>query len=86
MSTNGDITPRPETIIKHAENREIVTFLANLIVEARQQVISLDALYTLIRDLSTPAPRMWGHQLVESQEAHVKRVQAHIAGVKIALG
>lgn len=89
MSTNGDAeTPEPDSGagIKNGANQELVTFVGNLIVEARQQVIALRTLYDALRELVSPAPKLWAYKLVESQEAHVDRVNQHISGLKSSLG
>lgn len=87
MSNNGrEDTPLPEKVIAHPENREVVTFLGNLVVEAKQHAITLLAMYEMVRDLPGAVPRRVVYELIDEQERHINRVSAHLAGVRSAFG
>jgi len=79
-------TPAPERVIQNPENREIVTFLGNLVVEAKQHAIGLHTLYERIRDLPGPVPKLWVYDLVDEQERHIRRVTGHLEGMRSAFG
>ena len=89
MSVNGadDTTPGPTTddLIKDPGNRELVTFLGNMVIETRHQFVTLRSLYDLLRDMTGRPPIDWQHQLLTSQEQHIDRVTEHVAGLKTAL-
>lgn len=90
MSNNGrsddDITPVPQTAIKNPDNRELVTFLGNLLLESRQHTIELKGLYEMFRELVTEAPPKLRHAVIDTQEKHISRVSDFLDDMKIALG
>ncbi len=83
---DSENTPQPERIIRHHANRELVTFLGNLVVEAKQHHIGLQTLYEMARDWGAPAPRQWGTKLIDEEERHIERTTAHLSGLKVSLG
>ncbi len=90
MSVNGanDTTPGPtaDDLIKNPENREMVTFLGNMIIETRHNYMALRGLYDLLREMTGRPPIDWQHQVVTSQEQHIARSTEHVIGMKAALG
>lgn len=91
MSANGshdDRTPGPtaDELIKNPGNRELVTFLGNMIVETRHNYMTLRGLYDLLREMAGRPPIDWQHQLVSSQEQNIARSTEHVTGLKSALG
>ncbi len=91
MSANGakdDTTPGPTTddLIKNQGNREMVTFLGNMIIETRHNYMVLRGLYDLLREMASRPPIDWQHQVVTSQEQHIARTTEHVTGLKSALG
>jgi hypothetical protein len=88
MVTNGasDLTPVPEVIVRNPANKELITFLANMIVETRQQVIQLRDLYSMLKDFETPVPKSWAHKLADSQQHHINRATETLDALKSAIG
>lgn len=88
MAANGDPeeTPQPERIIANPQNREIVTILGNLVIEARQHTLGLRALYDMARDWSGVVPRAWGYKLIEEEERHVERSTAQLIALRAVVG
>lgn len=85
--TNGtDSTPVPEIIVKNPSNKELITFLANSIIETRQHTLELRGLYDMLRDFTMPVPKSWAHKLADSQEAHIERATQSLAALKSAIG
>ena len=81
-----DKTPAPERIIQNPMNRELVTILGNLVVEAKQHHLGLHSLYLMARDWAGVVPRQWGTQLLDEEERHIARETEHVTGLKVALG
>jgi hypothetical protein len=90
MPVNGsdDITPGPtaDDRIKNPANRELVTFLGNLVVEARSHLITLRGLYEALREMAGSPPISWKADIVKAQEDHVTRMTGHVAEMKAAVG
>ena len=88
MVTNGasDLTPVPEAIVKNPANKELITFLANMLVETKQQVIHLRDLYSMLKDFETPVPRSWAYKLADLQQGHIERATENLDALKSAIG
>lgn len=89
-SKNGaedpDKTPQPERIIQNPLNRELVTIMGNMVVEAKHHHLGLQSLYEMARDWAGVVPRKWGAQLLDEKERHISREIEQVSGLKVALG
>lgn len=86
-SDNGESTPPPSAPpIKHGANRELVTVVANLLVEAKQHTVGLHTLYEALRDWPDPVPRLWGHRFLDEYERHMERENEHLVTLRSVVG
>jgi hypothetical protein len=81
---NGETTPQP--VIQHPANRELVTFLGNLVMESQNHYSGLRALYEMTRDWTGIVPRPWVFKLIEEEERHIDRSAAHVTALKLSFG
>ncbi len=87
MALNGhDDTPVPQAAIANPANRELVTVLANMFLEAKQHTIGLHALYEMARDWPGVVPPAWSAKLLDEEGRHVERVTANFASLQTIFG
>lgn len=85
-NSDSDETPEPERIIQNPANREIVTLLGNMVMEARQHTIGLRALYEMMKEWGGIVPRPWMYKLVEEEERHIARADANLSALRAVAG
>lgn len=83
---DDELTPTVGIVIGHPQNREILSFLANNVLELQEHTRIVTQLYMMLRDLETPiTPKMRG-QLVDEYERHHTADSANLAALKLVAG
>ena len=86
MSKDPDETPAPERIIQNPANREVVTLLGNMVIEARQHTIGLRAIYEMAKEWGGVVPLSWKNRLAEEEERHIERAAANLSALRAVAG
>ncbi len=84
--SGDDETPEPERIIQNPANREIVTLLGNMTIEARQHTIGLRAIYEMAKEWGGVIPRPWMHKLIEEEDRHIDRAKSNLSALQAVVG
>ncbi|HEV3059702.1 MAG TPA: hypothetical protein VGY48_15735 [Vicinamibacterales bacterium] len=83
-NSDDNITP-VTTPIKNPDNRALAAVVADLVLEARQHMVGLRALYVSICLAENIVPRSWGMQLAEEKERHIAREAQQLASLRTVI-
>jgi len=82
LDKSDDTTPPSGTPIGHQNNRELLTVLGNIRLEAKEHSRKLDTLYEAIISIQWPAPPRWISDLHDELDRHHKEYGESIANLK----
>lgn len=81
-TAHDDEVTQPGIVLANVANRELITIISNISMEAKEHSLRLESLYELLKSFAGTVPVQWSSQLITEFERHHEKTGENVVSLK----